>query len=145
MKKLMLVLLLIAVVGGGYVIMNRTKNAQPQQNAMPVPGTTGVTETVVGDTLKEGKNFTLDSFEFGYDQKSITVKKGDTVTITLTNSGNMPHDWIIDEFAVQTKQITNGQTDSVTFVADKAGTYEYYCSVGKHRQNGMVGKLVVEE
>jgi len=32
----------------------------------------------------------------------------------------------------------------VTFVADKAGEYEFYCSVGQHRANGMVGKLIVK-
>jgi plastocyanin len=29
-------------------------------------------------------------------------------------------------------------------VADKKGTFEYYCSVGQHRALGMKGKLVVE-
>lgn len=33
---------------------------------------------------------------------------------------------------------------SVTFVADTLGTFEYYCSVGNHRAQGMVGNLVVE-
>ena len=37
-----------------------------------------------------------------------------------------------------------GQIDEVEFVVDKAGTFEYYCSVGNHRQMGMVGKLIVE-
>jgi uncharacterized cupredoxin-like copper-binding protein len=32
----------------------------------------------------------------------------------------------------------------VQFVADKTGTFEFYCSVGNHRQMGMVGTLVVQ-
>lgn len=34
---------------------------------------------------------------------------------------------------------------SVTFVADETGTFEYYCSVGNHRGQGMIGKLIVED
>jgi len=40
--------------------------------------------------------------------------------------------------------VTPGTPTSVTFVADKTGTFEYYCSVGNHRAQGMVGKLIVE-
>ncbi len=56
----------------------------------------------------------------------------------------MTHDWNVDEFEARTKQIKNGETDSITFVAGKAGSYEFYCSVGQHRANGMVGTLVVQ-
>ena len=31
------------------------------------------------------------------------------------------------------------------FTADKAGSFEYYCSVGEHKAMGMVGTLKVEE
>jgi plastocyanin len=89
------------------------------------------------------QTFTLDSFSFGYSQTEIRVKEGTTVTINLTNSGGF-HDWVLDEFSAATKKIKEGETASVTFVADKAGTYEYYCSIGSHRANGMVGKLIVE-
>ena len=71
------------------------------------------------------------------------VKKGDTVKIIFKNSEGF-HDLVIDEFDVATNQIGAEEEDEVEFVADKAGTYEYYCSVGQHRKNGMVGKLVVE-
>ncbi len=90
------------------------------------------------------KTFTLDSSEFKYDIPEIKVKVGDTVKITLTNSGKMPHDWKVDEFNAATKIIKNGEEDTIEFVVDKAGTYEFYCSVGQHRANGMVGTLIVE-
>jgi nitrite reductase (NO-forming) len=40
--------------------------------------------------------------------------------------------------------VNGGETTSVEFVADKTGTFEYYCSVGAHRAMGMTGSLVVE-
>lgn len=89
------------------------------------------------------KIFTLNAFSYGYSQPVIRVKRGDTVTINLTNGGGL-HDWVVDEFGVATERIQAGETTSVTFVADKTGTFEFYCSVGNHRAEGMVGNLIVE-
>lgn len=88
------------------------------------------------------RTFTLDSFNFGYSMDTIEVNEGDTVTINLTSSDGF-HDWVVDEFDAATGKIREGETTSVTFVADTAGTYEFYCSVGSHRAQGMVGTLVV--
>ena len=85
----------------------------------------------------EGKNFE-------FTLKEIRVKKGDKVRIDFTSTQGF-HDWVVDEFNAKTKQINTGNNSSVEFVADKTGTFEYYCSVGNHRVQGMVGKLIVEE
>lgn len=155
MKKLLLLGILVLVLGGGYYVMKGQKTVAPVENAMPVLGTTGVEEMVVEEEstgssekmMEKGvaKEFTVEASEFAFSLKTITVKKGDMVKITLTNSGKMSHDWVVDEFTgVKMKQIKNGETDTITFVADTSGTFEYYCSVGQHRKNGMVGKLIVE-
>ncbi len=89
------------------------------------------------------KTFTVNASSFKFDPAEIRVKKGDTVTINLVNAGGL-HDWVVDAFNAKTKQINSGATDTVTFVADKIGTFEYYCSVGNHRQMGMKGNLIVE-
>lgn len=143
MKNILIVLVVLVVLGGGYVLMT-SKNKLSVENAVPVSGETGVMEKVVTTDAAAAKEFAVDGFEFGYNLKTITVKKGDTVKITLTSSGKMPHDWVVDEFNARTKRIKAGESDVVTFVADKMGTFEYYCSVGQHRANGMVGKLIVE-
>jgi nitrosocyanin len=74
----------------------------------------------------------------------MTVKKGETVRITFVNKDGF-HDFVLDEFGVKTEQIKGGTQEVVEFVADKAGTFEYYCSVGQHRQMGMKGTLTVTE
>ncbi len=81
---------------------------------------------------------------FYFDPKEITVNKGDTVKIVFTNVGGV-HDWVIDEFDARTKVLQAGETETITFVADQTGTFEYYCSVGNHRAQGMVGNLIVKE
>lgn len=99
----------------------------------------GMEETMEADVTIEvsGKNFS-------FDPEEITVKQGDTVKIVFTSESGF-HDWVIDEFDAATDQVQTGETSEVTFVADQAGEFEYYCSVGNHRQMGMVGTLIVEE
>ncbi len=143
MKNMMVILLVIAVLGGGYYALSGKKSDSmaPATDSMmeKAPESTGAVMQV-----GEVKEFAVDSFEMGFSLKTLTVKKGDTVKITLTNSGKYTHDWVVDEFSARTKVIKNGETDSITFVADKTGSFEYYCSVMTHRQQGMVGKLIVE-
>lgn len=81
--------------------------------------------------------------DFEYDVKEIKVKKGDTVTINFKSDEGF-HDWVVDEFSAATKRVNEGGETSVTFVADKVGTFQFYCSVMSHREMGMVGYLVVE-
>ena len=69
---------------------------------------------------------------------------GDKVAIEFKNSdGN--HDFTIDEFNVKTKTISSGETAKVEFTASKTGSFEFYCSIGNHRQMGMKGTLLVVE
>ena len=119
---------------------------------MPVMGTPSgaVTEMEVmvdmGAGMNQGsatKEFTVTAQPFSFGLSSITVKKGDKVKITLDNKQGL-HDLVIDEYNVHTPQLTVGKQASIEFVADKSGTFEYYCSVNNHRAMGMVGKLIVE-
>jgi len=69
---------------------------------------------------------------------------GDTVAITLVNDDGRFHDIVINEFNATTSVFGEiGQEETVTFVADQAGTFFYFCSVGGHCQAGMEGQLIV--
>ncbi len=112
---------------------------------LPLPtGTSTVSTSTssVPTATTTPKVLTVTGSNFAFAPTQLTVKKGETVTINFENTGGL-HDWKIDEFNAATKKINGGQTDSVTFVADKAGSFEYYCSVGTHRQMGMRGTLIV--
>ena len=81
---------------------------------------------------------------FSFSESTIYVSLGDTVTVNF-ESTEWTHDWKVDEFDAATEVVTSADgVTSVTFVADTLGTFEYYCSVGNHRAQGMVGNLVVE-
>lgn len=97
-----------------------------------------------GSTTEGGvKEFTVTGSSFKFEPNVLTVNKGDTVKITFKNTGGF-HDLTIDGYNVHTKQIAAGATDTLEFTADKAGTFEYYCSVGNHRAMGMKGTLTVK-
>jgi plastocyanin len=89
------------------------------------------------------KTFEVNGGSYYFTPDTITVNEDDTVKIVFTNDGGT-HDWVIDEFNARTPITQTGETAEIEFVADQAGTYEFYCSVGNHRELGMVGTLVVE-
>lgn len=107
---------------------------------MPVIGGTTTPETQVRSLLK---TFTITGTNYAFSPSEIKVGKGDTVRITFKNGGGF-HDFSIGEFHIATNRLQTGGVEAVEFVADKTGTFEYYCSVGQHRANGMKGTLIVE-
>lgn len=145
--------LVIALAAGAYYFTQmRNSTSEPTANieSTVMEGSTGAgTVNDTPDTAMEldetQKTFEIEGANFKFSVPEIKVKKGDTVKIVLTTTDNMQHDWRVDELDVSTEIVGNGETTEVTFVADKAGEFEYYCSVGQHRANGMLGKFIVEE
>ncbi len=162
-KTIALVLLVIALLaGGGYYLSQGDSTGEPQVSASPevsvsaTPTSTPVTSvaptptssvspspTPTGAVQGSVKVIAVSGNSFSYDPKEITVKKGDTVRIVFTNTEGF-HDWVIDEFNARTPKIPAGQVSTIEFVANKTGSFQYYCSVGSHRAQGMWGTLVVQ-
>ncbi|OGE29623.1 hypothetical protein A2867_02045 [Candidatus Daviesbacteria bacterium RIFCSPHIGHO2_01_FULL_40_11] len=128
----------VVLIGGAFYLMS----GQQSVTQIPPAG-----EPIIESPAPAGevKSFEVEGKPFEFSLKEIRVNEGDRVRITFKNTEGM-HDWVIDEFSARAKQIQAGETDTVEFVANKKGTFEYYCSVGNgfHRQQGMVGKLIVE-
>ena len=92
---------------------------------------------------EEVKEFALEANDFAFTPDTITVNKGDRVRLTVT-SVDVDHGLAIPEYDINV-QINQGQTKSVDFVADKAGTFMFKCSVfcgAGHRE--MKGTLIVQ-
>jgi plastocyanin len=103
-------------------------------------------DTTEGDSMVAGelKTFELEGRKFSFTPNTIEVKKGDRVKVVFTSTDGF-HDWVVDEFNAATARVDTGGTTEVEFVANQAGEFEFYCSVGSHRQLGMVGRLIVSE
>lgn len=89
-----------------------------------------------GGTTQE---ITVHAKNFEFDKKEIKLHVGDTVKLTLENTDGV-HGLEVPDFNVNIK---NGET--ATFTVDKAGTYDFNCSVqcGSGHDN-MVGQIIVE-
>jgi plastocyanin len=143
-------ILVILVVGFFAFNMMRTPKSPskssdsiPQAVQSTSPATQMETTAPSDEKMTSVKEFTVSGENFSFDVKEMKVKKGDTVKVTFKNVEGF-HDWNLDEFNTKTKVIKAGESETVTFVADKTGTFEYYCSVGQHRATGMKGNLIVE-
>jgi len=85
---------------------------------------------------------TLRKYEF--NPGSLRVRKGERVKLVMT-AADHDHGFKLDDFDINQK-IPKGTTVVVEFTADKAGTFQFRCSIVcglGHR--GMKGTLVVEE
>ncbi len=123
--------------------MNMTAEEHAAMMGESTQGTDAGMEMPVMDDDTSARMIMVSGKNFEFDVKEIRVKKGEKITIHFESADGF-HDLVIDEFAVRTEKLKTGGMQMVTFVADKAGTFEYYCSVGSHRASGMVGKLIVE-
>ncbi|MDP1729563.1 MAG: cupredoxin domain-containing protein [archaeon] len=93
------------------------------------------------------KEFTMTSFYdntgIWFSLKEIKVNKGDLVRLKVTNIKGT-HDFTIDEYGIKKRTPLNEEV-IIEFIADKEGSFEYYCSVTGHRQKGQWGTLRVLE
>lgn len=150
------VVVLLLVLGGVYFVMSSDSDGMADSgDGMGADGAGdgmidfggGAGGSVMGEpdvvfTLTGGNYY----FEMDSERNpDLVVSEGDLVRIEFTSEEGF-HDWVVDEFDAATDKVRSGEDGMVyvEFVADQKGTFEYYCSVGSHRANGMKGMLVVE-
>ncbi len=141
-----LIVLILLVGGGALFAVSRKDTIPAESNPQPLPTTATEPTVVVTESpaaMSDIKEFTVAGSSFKFEPALLKVKQGDTVKVTFQNTGGM-HDFVIDELNVKTNVIGSGKEETVEFVANKKGSFEYYCSVGNHRAMGMKGTLVVE-
>ena len=142
-NSLTLIIVAIILVVAGIFLFSRQSNgpeASPSSTPTLSSSPTPITIQLLQNSIRQ---FTVIASDFKFDVKEIKVKKDDRVRIIFKNAGGV-HDWVIDEFNVRTKQLQVGQQETIEFIVDKTGQFQYYCSMGAHRQMGMWGTLVVE-
>ncbi len=99
-----------------------------------------------------------DMSDLMFTPANFEVPAGATVTLKLTNSGAVEHNFVIlKQGAVYTTgadikpediiidaKLAAGESGEFTFKIDEAGEYTVVCNVPGHLEAGMVGKLVVK-
>jgi len=80
----------------------------------------------------------------GVSDPVLKVPFGAKVEITLIDGEGAEHDIVIPQFnAKSTHVVGPGTKTSVSFQADKAGDFEYFCDLPGHKAAGMAGKISV--
>jgi nitrite reductase (NO-forming) len=123
-------------------------------NAKPKPETTTVESTTASGNIVEytlvsdlsdgkmvfvGKGGDID----GQVNPDLKAGLGDTVRIHLSSGEGAMHNLYIDEFNAHSADFMGADQVTLEFVADKEGSFTYYCAIPGHRQIGMAGTFIV--
>jgi uncharacterized cupredoxin-like copper-binding protein len=103
------------------------------------------------------------SDDMRFTPASIEVNQGDTVRLTLTNSGGVMHELVIGtqqelaEHAALMKRFPNmeheepymahvapGKTGEIIWTFNRSGDFEFACLLPGHFEAGMVGRILVK-
>jgi len=88
------------------------------------------------------RTFQVDARQFAYSPSEIKVNPGDTVTIQLVST-DVVHGLYVDGYDVSV-EADPGQTKTLSFVADKSGSFRFRCNVTCGAMHPfMIGKLTV--
>jgi uncharacterized cupredoxin-like copper-binding protein len=108
----------------------------------------------------EIKKFVIETSDLSYSPQKVVVEKNTPITIELKNSDQIEHDIEIKDASFNmvsesTHLHENAEnvihlhakpqtTSEITFSINEVGTYEFYCTISGHKENGMVGQFVVK-
>jgi len=88
------------------------------------------------------RTFQIDARQYAYSPSELKVNTGDTVTIKLVST-DVVHGLYVDGYDISV-EADPGQTATLTFIADKAGSFRYRCNVTCGAMHPfMIGKLTV--
>jgi len=86
------------------------------------------------------RTFRIEARQFAYSPSELNVNPGDTITIQLVST-DVVHGLYIDGYDISV-EADPGQTATLTFVADKLGSFRFRCNVTCGAMHPfMIGKL----
>jgi heme/copper-type cytochrome/quinol oxidase subunit 2 len=96
----------------------------------------------VSPITPQERTFQIDARQFAYSPSELKINSGDTVTIQL-RSTDVVHGLYVDGYDVSV-EADPGQTATLTFVADKPGSFRVRCNVTCGAMHPfMIGKITV--
>jgi uncharacterized cupredoxin-like copper-binding protein len=85
--------------------------------------------------------------EFSISPASIELPRAGTYEFAVTNDGQISHALNIEESGggneVESGEITPGEKKTVRFTFSADGSFEMYCPIGNHKDQGMEGTITV--
>lgn len=129
-KIFSIIAVIIVLIGGYYLLKDGPQDSASATSAAP--------------KNQPPRIINIEGADFKFIPDTITAQPGETIKINFTNTGEMPHDFVVRNLNINTKKIKSGETDSIVFTAPSAGDYTFFCSVGQHESMGMKGTLKVQ-
>jgi len=121
-------------------------------------GESDIDLTITGGELDNLFGFGDLDNELSTPGPTITIKNGQIVKIIFENIGEIPHTFRISDgnttdstilfnasIGDNSNPIAPGQLSTVTFQAEKSGTFHYICSIPGHADRGMIGIIIIED
>ena len=88
------------------------------------------------------RTFRIEAGQFSYSPSELIVNPGDTITIELVST-DVVHGLYVDGYDISA-EANPGQTATLTFIADKPGSFRFRCNVTCGAMHPfMIGKLTV--
>jgi plastocyanin len=101
-------------------------------------------ESASGDVLQ---TIQISENEFSLNPSTITLQEAGTYEFEVTNDGQLTHALEIEESGggaeAETGDIAAGETKTLRFTFSAEGSYEMYCPIGNHKDEGMKGTIAV--
>ena len=140
-------LILLGLIGAVLVTSGCMDAIDSQQD---MPDDSGPAENISGEESSQASVDRTVSISGGpgisYNASEVNVEAGETVRFVYTHEGGR-HDLVLEENGQRvagTEVLTSeGATDSFTYTFEEGGSYQFYCSVGTHRAQGMEGDVVL--
>lgn len=104
------------------VVYTRRPAAGPGEATAPRPAPARVSLSMVVATFS-GQGV----FAHRWYPTMMVVREGDTVDLVIANPDQFAHQFEMPGYGVKTRILNPGDSERVTFVADRVGVFEYVC------------------
>lgn len=138
-----------AILGSGLTTARQdttagTQGGSPVASPMASPvGSPSASPVASGGAGQTATEVTVEMVDIAFNPTEFTIPANTDVTVTLPNTGVLPHNFNIDAVNVHSGDVPGGDTATVTLNLPP-GPYEFYCSVPGHAASGMVGTVTVQ-
>ena len=108
--------------------------------------TTSAATGASGATSGGAEALTVSETEYALDPADPSVEAG-TVTIEATNDGEIAHSLEVEGPSGEEElpeDLQPGDSGTLEVDLSEPGTYKWYCPIGNHEQEGMVGEITVK-
>lgn len=90
--------------------------------------------------IQQGVKITAEKYKF--TPTDLTFKAGVPITVVLSSIAG-DHSFAVDALNLKSREAEKGKPVVFEFTVAEAGTYEFYCAHGSHKEKGMTGSLTI--